>query len=137
MTDTETPVPTPFERPSYSTLLNRAMRLKCPRCGDGKLFINWFRMPLQCETCRFRFERGPGYFLGASYISYGVTALSITVMFILGRFVWRLPTSVITPPLAVFALVVPLLLFRFARAYWLAIDCHLDSSVLVDEDIPE
>ena len=64
---------------SYWTLLGRTMRLRCPQCGQGRLFSGWFRMPRQCESCGLKFEREPGYFLGSIYFNYGVTAAIVTV----------------------------------------------------------
>ncbi len=124
----------PFIRPSAGTLLRRAVWLRCPRCGVGPLFTRWLSMPKACEQCQFRYERQPGYFLGSSYINYGITALSMTLMYVIGHFGCGLAANLLVLPLALFTMVVPLLLFRHARACWLAFDCYFDSSVLVDED---
>ena len=39
------------------TSLARGLRLRCPRCGGGKLFAGWFRMHPRCAKCDFKFER--------------------------------------------------------------------------------
>ena len=56
-------------------LLGRALRLRCPRCGETPLFTGWFAMPPRCAFCGIRFERAQGYFVGAIYVNYGVTVL--------------------------------------------------------------
>ncbi|MEZ5943528.1 MAG: DUF983 domain-containing protein [Planctomycetaceae bacterium] len=123
-------------RPTLTEMLGRAVRLRCPRCGEGKLFKAWFRMHVECSGCNFHYERAPGYFLGASYISYGITALTITVIFILGRFQFGATANQLIVPLAILAVLLPLSMFRHARGLWMAFDCYFDSSVLADEDRP-
>lgn len=113
--------------------MSRALKLKCPRCGQGNLFRRWFSMPERCSACGMKFERGPGYYLGSTYFNYGVTAMLTTVMFLFGRLYLGIRGDVLLPPLAVFTIIFPLLLFRHARAWWLAMDCHFDPEVLSDE----
>ena len=125
----------PPPRPNLETLLGRAMRLKCPRCGQGPLFSGWFRMPERCSSCAFKFHRAPGYFLGSTYINYGLTALLITICFIVGRILFQIPSKQLVWPLLGVCLVFPLIIFRHSRALWLALDCQFDRSVLVDEDL--
>jgi uncharacterized protein (DUF983 family) len=58
-------------------LLKRALRLKCPRCGEGRLFQGFFAMHRECQTCHLGFEREQGYFIGAIYVNYAVTVLIV------------------------------------------------------------
>ena len=53
------------------------VRMRCPRCGDGKIYQGGMRMNAACPVCGLRFEREPGYFVGALYISY---AIAVAVM---------------------------------------------------------
>jgi len=124
----------PPQRPSLETLIRRALRLRCPRCGQGELFTGWFSMPERCSECRLKYERAPGYFLGATYINYGLTSVSLTASYFVLHFGLDLSNRQLAGPLAGFCVVVPLLLFRYARALWLAIDCHIDVSVLASDD---
>ena len=61
---------------SKRRILMQSLRLKCPRCGKGDICAGMFKMNLDCSNCRFKFEREPGYFVGAMYINYGSTVLS-------------------------------------------------------------
>jgi uncharacterized protein (DUF983 family) len=53
---------------------------KCPRCREGDLFVspfNWknpLDMPEQCSVCEQKFEPEPGFYYGAMFMSYIVTA---------------------------------------------------------------
>jgi uncharacterized protein (DUF983 family) len=117
-------------RPPLETLLARGLKLRCPRCGEGKLFIGWFTMPEHCSHCGLTYERAPGYFLGSAYINYGITALLLTVMYVTLHFGVGWTNRQLAWPLATFCVLFPLVTFRYARALWLAMDCHFDQSVL-------
>ncbi|MFZ1751196.1 MAG: DUF983 domain-containing protein [Saprospiraceae bacterium] len=53
---------------------------KCPRCQEGDLFIapfefsNPVNMPQQCSVCQQKFEPEPGFYYGALFLSYIMTA---------------------------------------------------------------
>src|SRR5205085_4255759 len=54
-----------------------ALRQRCPHCRTGRIFSGWLQMNALCPVCGLRFEREPGYFLGAMYFSY---PLSIPIL---------------------------------------------------------
>src|ERR1700752_3193482 len=62
-------------------LLSRALHLRCPRCGEAQIFQGLFRMLPECPTCGLKFEREPGYFLGAIYINYAATVVCMLAGF--------------------------------------------------------
>ena len=133
MNEASSPPPSPAS-PPFETLIGRALRLRCPRCGTGKLFVGWFTMPERCSECRLKFQRAPGYYLGSIYINYGLTAVLITVLYFVLHFGVGWTNRELTLPLAVVFVGFPLFSFRYARALWLAMDCHIDPSVLSSED---
>src|ERR687887_1288536 len=64
----------------------------CPRCGVGRIFrgslLRGFpRMNERCPVCDLKFAREEGYFLGAMYISYGI---SVVVICLFAAVVWML-----------------------------------------------
>ncbi len=113
-------------RLALGTALSRGLALRCPICGGGRLFRRFLSMHPRCSECSFKFERAPGYFLGSTYINYGVTALLTTVSYVVLHFGFRWGNEILLPALAVFCLVFPLVFFRFARSLWLSVDCCLD-----------
>ena len=126
---------TPSTEPlTLGTALGRALLLRCPVCGQGRLFRNFFSMHPRCSACGFKFERAPGYFLGSTYINYGVTAFLTTVSYVSLHFGLRWGNEILLPALAVFCLIFPLVFFRFARSLWLSVDCCLDR-VQADESV--
>lgn len=104
-------------------MLRRALRLRCPRCGRGELFDGWFRMHETCASCGLKYEREPGYFVGAIYVNYTVTiGLGLVGVLLLDMFVVDLPLwAELTLSLGTVTLV-PLVFFRYSRALWLALD---------------
>ncbi|MEX0728791.1 MAG: DUF983 domain-containing protein [Planctomycetaceae bacterium] len=122
-----------MNRPTLFVLWTRAMRLRCPRCGEGRMFVNWFKMHEKCDHCQFRYERAPGFFLGSAYINYGLTGLLVTVTYMVLHFGFEVENPDLAIPLGTFAVLFPLFYFRYARALWLAMDCFIDVNVLRDE----
>lgn len=112
---------------NYSTALARGLALRCPRCGQGALFRNFFAMHHRCSACEFVYERAPGFFLGSAYINYGFTVVSLTALYMGLHFGAGLSNQAVTPWLVIYFLTVPLLLFRYARSLWLAMDCYYDA----------
>ena len=110
----------------FSALLWRAVRLRCPVCGEGKLFRGWFRTHPQCQRCGFRFERSPGYWLGSIFVNYGLTALIVTIGFFALFFSEALPQEWIMRLLLAFCVLFPLWFFRYARSIWIGIDIYFD-----------
>lgn len=53
---------------------------ECPNCNKGKVFrdksfffsIGFPKMNEYCSHCNFKFEKEPGYFFGAMFISYAL-----------------------------------------------------------------
>lgn len=113
-------------RPNQATLLARALRLRCPACGQARIFDGWFRMNDPCPQCGRRFNRAPGYLLGSIYFNYGVTAVLVTAAYFAGYFSEALSSDQLLAVLAVFSIVFPMWFFRYARALWIAFDERWD-----------
>jgi len=118
-------------RPTPETLIYRALCLRCPRCGQGKMFKTWFRMVHRCSVCNLLIDHpGSGYYLGSIYINYGATVWITTISFIVGRLYFHLPAVPMGWFLGVFCIIFPCFFFRYSRALWLALDCQFDTAVL-------
>jgi uncharacterized protein (DUF983 family) len=103
-------------------LYGRALLLRCPKCGCGKLFRGWFTMHDACSNCGRSFDRGPGFFLGSIYFNYGITAILVIVIYFTCFFTEVLTDRQLLITLSIFALIFPLWFFRYARALWIAFD---------------
>lgn len=117
---------------SYSTTLWRAWRLRCPRCGQQKLFAGPFRMHTSCATCGLKYEREPGYFLGSIYFNYGLTAVVVAVGYPALVFSGLASPDAAFWIIAAFAVLFPLFFFRYARSLWLGFDNFWDPNPAPD-----
>lgn len=101
-------------------------RLRCPRCGGGRLFDGWFAMRPRCDDCGLDFQQEPGFYLGSIYFNYGLTALVVTVAYFALYFGSSLSNQTVLIVLMTFCVVFPLWFFRFARSLWLGFDQYWD-----------
>lgn len=110
------------------SVLYAILNHKCPRCRKGDIFVyNLTRKPSgfiktnkACPHCGLLYEREPGFFFGAMYVSYALTmAILLGVAFILFNF-FNDPEAWIYVA-SVFVAVVVLLpvVFRYSRTLYL------------------
>jgi uncharacterized protein (DUF983 family) len=111
--------------------IRRALALRCPRCGGTPLFpgrglSRWFAMAERCALCGLRFERAQGYWVGAIYVSYGVTVI-LALGGALGLWVFAgVSTARQLWVWLPFVVLFPLWFFRYSRSLWLAAELLLN-----------
>ncbi len=119
------------------------LHFNCPRCHEGKLFKSGLsyrfskitQMHSHCSHCNLKFEKEPGFFYGAMYVSYGLTvALWITV-----AVAFYVLSEKINPWL--FMLTGSLLLiillpgiYRLSRAIWIAMFVNYEKGKEIKDD---
>jgi uncharacterized protein (DUF983 family) len=109
---------------TFGRRLQAVLLQRCPQCLQGKVFRGWIRMRETCPVCGHRFEREPGYFLGAMYASY---FLSIGVLGLVFAFLYWVVFPDWPPEYVVLLAAVPYLalapwVFRYSRVIWMHID---------------
>ena len=107
------------------------LRQRCPRCRMGSIFRHSIfrgfpKMQARCSVCDLKFEREPGYFLGAMYVSYG---LGIVIIALIAALLWSVTGWWITKD-TIWAVVLFLPLAPtitlFARVLWIYLDQTID-----------
>jgi hypothetical protein len=80
----------------------------------------------RCPACELKFEREPGYFLGAMYIGYGLALVTIAILsLLLWWFLrWQIQNAVIGG--AVLFLPFAPFLTVMARVLWIYLDQSID-----------
>ena len=76
-------------KPTKDNIFKLILKEKCPNCGKGEVYQkkkHMLQLPImndRCYDCNYYFDREPGYFLGAMYISYGLAVFQgiITINF--------------------------------------------------------
>ena len=108
-------------------MLRRAIALRCPACGKGRLFRRLFVRKELCGHCGWKFEREVGHWVGGSevhmFLSYGVSAfLCIPVLMVVPSSAGLLVGVILGH------VVLSLALFRWSRSLFLGIDYFIDPS---------
>ena len=80
----------------------RILTEKCPHCGKGQIFekknkvFEFPKMKERCDLCGYLYDREPGYFLGAMYLSYGLAVFQGILTFLICYFFFsQLPTLLV------------------------------------------
>src|SRR4051794_14907803 len=114
--------PTPPHR-RVSSLFIRALRLRCPHCGGGPVFVTWSHLVPNCPVCGLGFERGEqGYWLGAYFFNL-MAVETVFSVWAVGFLVWTWPA----PPWDLFQIttvvllvIVPVAFFPYSKTVFLA-----------------
>jgi uncharacterized protein (DUF983 family) len=71
------------------TKLYSIFTFTCPRCQEGKLFkqkatyaSGFTELEKRCPVCGENFEREPGFYFGAAYVSYALTVALWVALFV-------------------------------------------------------
>ncbi|HEY1009947.1 MAG TPA: DUF983 domain-containing protein [Daejeonella sp.] len=112
-----------------------AVNAKCPRCRRGNMFSNAMygfklqKMNVTCPHCNLRFEKEPGYFYVAMFVSYAMNVAEL-IMLAIGTY---LVTGNLEDPWMYMAILFPAILilspfnYRYSRVilmYWLTPGLH-------------
>jgi uncharacterized protein (DUF983 family) len=111
--------------PHALLMLGRALRLRCPNCGQGKPFVSWLRMRSQCEVCGLAFERGEeGYQVGSYMFNIVAAELVFAAVFLaIVLATWPSPPWTLLQYGGIaLMVVVPFVLFPFTKTLFLAFD---------------
>jgi hypothetical protein len=102
------------------------LRLRCPRCLEGRVWRGFLSMNQVCPKCGLVFEREPGYFTGAMVVSYvlAVPALGAIVIALMTVGGLSAVPALLIGDVAYLALVP--FIFRYSRVVWLHLDWGID-----------
>lgn len=136
---TSTDPPAPLPRPTAGAAFWRALRLRCPACGGGPVFLRWLRICPVCPSCGFNLARGErGYWLGA----YFINLMAVETLFagLLGLALWWTwpdpPWEAIEWGLAATMVVSPFLLYPWSHTLFLAFDLLMRPPAPPDFEAP-
>lgn len=117
--------PSNFVMPTRTTMILRALMLRCPHCGGKGIFETFFTLKKQCPTCGLRMERGESdYFVGAYLFNLCMVELILYIgVFVFVYITWpNPPWDLIMWVTAVLMIAGCFLCYPFAKATWLAVD---------------
>jgi len=123
----------------------------CPRCHEGKLFKHkgtyakgFTELNKKCSVCGEDFEREPGFYFGAAYVSYALTValwvalyVALTVFDSLGIMEFSFFDDGLLFLLSGILLLIVLLpyIYRFSRSIWINFFVHYrDDAIQYNRD---
>jgi uncharacterized protein (DUF983 family) len=110
-----------------SSVLWAATNCKCPRCHQGNIFqtsafnlAKFSKTNERCPVCHLKFEKEPGFFVGAMYFSYAVSvaifiAVGIGLVILSNTFQFEAATSTYIISIITISLLLMPLNFRYSR----------------------
>lgn len=105
-------------------MIRRALRRECPRCGGDGIFASFMDLHERCPTCGVRFEREPGYWVGAMIIVTTIT-FSLFLLLLVGGMVVTWPDVPWTALLVITVtvnLIVPIVAYPRSKTLWSAME---------------
>lgn len=109
-------------------LLGRAVRLRCPNCGESPVLASWGTVNQRCATCHFRFERSSdSYFTGAMFFNLITAEFLFAVGFGLAIILsWpRINWDYIMYGAVGGMAIMPILLYPFSKVLYLTVDTFM------------
>lgn len=105
-------------------MAGRALRLRCPWCGGRGWTTSLLQRTDRCRTCGYKYERLPGFSLGATTMNTIVTFGLLAVVLVVGS-VLSYPDLAVVPMLAAalaVTVLTPILFYPFSYTLWAAVD---------------
>ena len=109
-------------------MIQKMLSNKCPNCGKGHIYkakniylnFNKPKMNKECEHCGFTYEKEPGFFFGAMYVSYALGIAEAITVFIIGTFFFEDTFDLrILPWIAATILLLSSFNIRLSRIIWI------------------
>jgi len=101
----------------------RGLTHRCPNCGARTLFVpgKLFRVNRTCPACGFQIEReaDEGFYLGSMSLNFGFTLIGFLTPVLLLAYCKVIGTTTAMVVAGVGAFVVPVLIYRSSRSWWL------------------
>ncbi len=103
------------------------LKSKCPHCKNGDIFSDkgnliLFQSPKmndKCENCSFKFEKEPGFFFGAMFVSYAIAVAQFIAFVIISHFVFDVSLLYTYLGIIVLAFVCASFNFKLSRTIWI------------------
>ena len=104
-------------------IVTRGLTNRCPNCGGATLFKpgKLFEVNQTCPACGLQINRGndEGFYLGSLSLNYGVTLVGFLLPVLLLAYYHLIGMTLAIVLAGVGALLVPALLYRPSRSWWL------------------
>ncbi|MFL5765598.1 MAG: DUF983 domain-containing protein [Bacteroidia bacterium] len=110
----------------HETRLYSVLNNKCPHCHKGNFFTNnnpysrnFGQMNDRCPFCNEDFRKEPGYYFGATYVSYALTVGFGIALFVLLCVVFSVDVIAFLVVFSLLLLILLPLFYRLSRLIWI------------------
>jgi len=102
------------------------LKCKCPNCKKGKMYnqlgsLFLFKAPkmnANCSECDFKFEKEPGFFFGAMFISYALIVAEMVASVVIFKFILDLSYIAVVSLSVLISILLSITNFRISRSIW-------------------
>lgn len=109
---------------TISQIFWRAVKLRCPVCGQSLIVRTPFHLKPKCTSCGAVFQREEGFFVGAIMANVLATEVLILLVYFACLLLTSLGEQAIITVLFIIGAAFPLSFYHHSWALWLAMD-HL------------
>lgn len=118
------------------------LRKKCPRCQEGEFFTshpydlkNVGNLHERCSKCDLKYEREPGFYQGAMYVSYGLgVALFVTLWVSFNLFFPSFSTGLQVTIVAVSSILLTPAMYALSKIIWANLFISYEEPGVVSKD---
>mgnify|MGYP006168455755 CR=1 FL=1 len=110
------------------SFLLSVLNCKCPKCSEGKVyekhhFFSFAKMNETCSNCNLLFEKEPGFFFGAMFVSYALVVAECIAVFVASGVLFfdNWFNYYLIPVLIMAVLLLAPFNYRLSRVIWIAI----------------
>jgi uncharacterized protein (DUF983 family) len=104
----------------------RALLLRCPRCGSGRILDGWFKLKPNCSVCGLGLRRSPeddewfgGYFV--NLCTSELLMIVVVMAYVAAK--WpAVPWDTVWVLAVVMVIVSPIVSYPFSKALWVALE---------------
>jgi uncharacterized protein (DUF983 family) len=107
---------------SILKVLARALRLRCPACGQSRIARGPFLIRNHCPSCRSLFKREEGFFVGAILANMMMTEFVILLVCVLWIVIIGSNYETVLAGLFIVAVLFPVAFYHHSWSLWLGFD---------------
>ena len=113
----------------FHNLIN-ILNNKCPNCHNGNIFkhsllhfnFSFPKMNHKCDVCGTKFEKEPGFFFGAMFVSYGIGVAEALLTYFIASLFFDTNFDLRTIPIiAIVIIILTRFNIKLSRIVWIYI----------------
>ncbi|HET9786902.1 MAG TPA: DUF983 domain-containing protein [Pyrinomonadaceae bacterium] len=108
-------------------VLKRALKLRCPACGESSIVERPFHIRHHCPVCLSLYKREDGFFVGAILANVVITELVILAFCFFCLLVIGAKYESVLVVLFIVALIFPVAFYHHSWSLWLGFDYLVES----------